>query len=167
MSTFTLAISRLTTSNLPWFVDLIFQVPMQYYSLQHRTLLPSPVTSTTGCCFCFGSISSLFLVLVYTCIYLYININTASNWVHDSDAGIDWRQKEKGMTEDEMVGWPHQLYGHELEQAPGTAEGQRSLVCCSPWGWTQLSDWSELNWTDNWYILNTHKLYFYYALLII
>ena len=51
---FTLAISCLTTSNLPWFMDLTFQVPMQYCSLQHRTLLLSPVTSTTGCCFCFG-----------------------------------------------------------------------------------------------------------------
>ena len=51
MSTFTLAISCLTTSNLPRFMDLTFQVPMQYYSLQHWTLLPSPVTSTTGCCF--------------------------------------------------------------------------------------------------------------------
>ena len=58
---FTLAISCLTTSNLPWFMDLTFQVPMQYYSLQHQTLLPSPVTSTTWCCFCFGSVSSFFL----------------------------------------------------------------------------------------------------------
>ena len=49
----TLAISCLTTSYLPWFKDLTFQVPMQYCSSQHRTLLPSPVTSTTGCCFCF------------------------------------------------------------------------------------------------------------------
>ena len=57
---FTLAISCLTTFNLPWFMDLTFQVPMQYCSLHHRTLLPSPVTSTTGCCFCFGSISSFF-----------------------------------------------------------------------------------------------------------
>ena len=57
MSTFTLAISWLTTSNLPWFMDLTFQVPMQYCSLQHRTLLLSPVTSTAGYCFCFGSIS--------------------------------------------------------------------------------------------------------------
>ena len=48
MSTFTLAISYLITFNLPWFMDLTFQVPMQYCSLQHRTLLPSPVTSTTG-----------------------------------------------------------------------------------------------------------------------
>ena len=57
---FTLAIFCLTTSSLPWFMDLTFQVPMQYCSLQHQTLLPSPVTSTTGCCFCFGSFSSFF-----------------------------------------------------------------------------------------------------------
>ena len=63
MSMFTLAISSLTTSNLPWFMDLIFQVPMQYCSLQHWTLLPSPVTSTTGYCFCSGSVSSFFLEL--------------------------------------------------------------------------------------------------------
>ena len=60
---FTLAISCLTTSNLPWFMDLTFQVPMQYCSLQHRTLLLSPVTSTTGYCYCFGSIPSFFLEL--------------------------------------------------------------------------------------------------------
>ena len=63
MSMFTLDISDLITSNLPWFMDLTFQVPMQYCSLQHRTLLLSPVTSTTGYCFCFGSISSFFLEL--------------------------------------------------------------------------------------------------------
>ena len=63
MSTFTLAISCLTTSNLPWFKDLTFQVPMQYYSSQHQTLLLSPVPSTAGCCLCFGSIPSLFLEL--------------------------------------------------------------------------------------------------------
>ena len=61
MLMFTLAISSLTTSNLLWFMDLTFQVPMQYCSLQHWTLLLSPVTSTAGYCFCFGSISSLFL----------------------------------------------------------------------------------------------------------
>ena len=55
--------SRLTTSNLPWFMDLTFQVPMQYCSLQHQTLLLSPVTSTTGYCFCFGSIPSFILEL--------------------------------------------------------------------------------------------------------
>ena len=60
---FTLAITCLTTSNLPWFMDLILQDLMQYCSLQHRILLPSPVTSTTECCFCFGSLSSFFLKL--------------------------------------------------------------------------------------------------------
>ena len=64
MSTFTLAISCLTTSNLPWFMHLTFQVPMQYCSLQHRTLLLSPVPSTTGNCFCFASIPSFFLELL-------------------------------------------------------------------------------------------------------
>ena len=63
MSTFTLAISCLTTSILPWFMDLAFQVSMQYCSLQHQALFPSPVTSTTGCCFCFGCVSSFFLEL--------------------------------------------------------------------------------------------------------
>ena len=63
ISKFTLAISCLTTSNLPWFMDLTFQVPMQYFSLQHWTLILSSATSTTGHCFHFGSIFSFFLEL--------------------------------------------------------------------------------------------------------
>ena len=63
MLMFTLPISCLTTSNLSWFMDLTFQVPIQYCSLQHWTLFPSPVTSTTGHCFHFGSASSFFLEL--------------------------------------------------------------------------------------------------------
>ena len=63
MLTFTLVIPCLTTSNLPWFIDLTFQVPVQYCSLQHWILLLSPVISTAGYCFCFGSISSFFLEL--------------------------------------------------------------------------------------------------------
>ena len=63
MSMSSLAISCLTTCNLPWFMDLTFQIPMQCCSLQHRTLLLSPVTSTTGYCFCLGSIPSFFLEL--------------------------------------------------------------------------------------------------------
>ena len=64
MSIFTLAMSCLTTSNLSWFMDLTFQVPMQYCSLQRRTLLPSPIISKTGCYFCFGSASSFLLELL-------------------------------------------------------------------------------------------------------
>ena len=63
MLTFTLTIPYLITSNLPWFMDLTFQVPMQYCSLQHQTLLLWPVTSTAGYSFCFGSIPSFFLEL--------------------------------------------------------------------------------------------------------
>ena len=66
MSTFSLAISCSITSNLPWFMDLTFQVPMQYCSLQHRNLLLYPVLSTAGCCFFFGSIPSFFLELFST-----------------------------------------------------------------------------------------------------
>ena len=58
------------------------------------------------------------------------------NWLiwKDPDAGKDWGQEEKGVTEDEMVGWYHRLNGHEFEQTSGDSEGQGSLACCSPWG---------------------------------
>ena len=52
----------------------------------------------------------------------------------DSNVGKYWRQEEKGMTEDKMVGCYHQHNGHEFEQAPRDGEGQGSLACCSPWG---------------------------------
>ena len=61
------------------------------------------------------------------------------------DAGKDWRQEEKGMTEDEMVGWHHQLNGHEFEQSLGVGDGQWSLVCCSPWGCKELGTTEWLN----------------------
>ena len=68
------------------------------------------------------------------------------------DAGKDWQ--EKGTTEDEMVGWHHQLDGHEFEQVPGVGDGQGSLVCCSLWGhkesaMTKWLNWTELNWFHN------------------
>ena len=61
-------------------------------------------------------------------------IRRTDSLVKDPDAEKVWRQDEKGMTEDEMVEWHHQLDGHEFEQAPGVGDGQGSLVCCSPWG---------------------------------
>ena len=54
------------------------------------------------------------------------------------DAGKDWRQEEKGTTEDEMVGWHYWFNGHEFEQTLGDSEGQGSLVFCSPWGCKEL-----------------------------
>ena len=52
----------------------------------------------------------------------------------DPDAGRDWGQEEKGMTEDEMVGWHHRLSGYEFEQTQGDSEGLGSLTCCNPRG---------------------------------
>ena len=56
----------------------------------------------------------------------------------DSDAGKDLRQEQRGMTEDEIVGWHHLFNGHEFEQTPRDCEGQGSLACCSPWGCKEL-----------------------------
>ena len=62
----------------------------------------------------------------------------------------DWGQEEKGTTEDEMVGWHHQLDGHEFGWTLGVGDGQGSLACCSPWGCKEsdTTDWAtELNWS--------------------
>ena len=74
----------------------------------------------------------------------------AKNWLigKDPDAGKDWGQEEKWMTEDEMIGWHHQLNGHEFEQTPGVGDGQGGLACCGSWGCKE-SDMTEwLNWTE-------------------
>ena len=63
----------------------------------------------------------------------------------DPDAGKDGGQEEKGTTEDEMVGWHHQLNGHEFEQALGDGEGQGGLVCCGSWGRKELDITERLN----------------------
>ena len=67
----------------------------------------------------------------------------------DPDAGKDWRQEEKGMTEDEMVGWHHRVDGYKFEQAPRVGDGQRGLACCSsPWDRKKLDTTEQLNWTE-------------------
>ena len=74
------------------------------------------------------------------------------NWLtrKDPDAGRDWKQEEKGTTEDKMVGWHHQLDGHEFEQGPGVCDGQGSLVSCSPRGHKELDTTQWLNCTKVW-----------------
>ena len=74
----------------------------------------------------------------------------AKNWLlgKDPDAGKDWEQEKKGMTENEMVGWHHQFDGHKFEQAPGAGYGQESLVCFNPWGHKELDTTERLNWTE-------------------
>ena len=76
----------------------------------------------------------------------------AKNWLlrKDPDAGKDWRQEEKGTTEDEMVGWHYRLDGHEFEQAPGVGDGQGSLVCYSSWGRKESDMTEQLNWLTDW-----------------
>ena len=69
----------------------------------------------------------------------------------DPDARRDWG-KEKGTTEDEVVGWHHQLHGHEFQQTPGVCDVQEGLACCNSWGckesdMTEQLNWTELNWT--------------------
>ena len=67
----------------------------------------------------------------------------------EPDAGKDWRQEEKGTTEDETVAWYHQFNWHEFEQALGVGDGQGSLVCCSPWGLKESDMTERLNWTEH------------------
>ena len=73
----------------------------------------------------------------------------AKNWLtwKDPDAGKDWGQEEKGMTEDEMVGWHQWLNGHEFGWTPGVGDGQGGLACCSPWGHKESDMTEQLNWT--------------------
>ena len=72
------------------------------------------------------------------------------NWLigKDPDAWKDWGQEEKGITEDEKVGWHPQLNGHEFEQVLGVGDGQGRLACCSPWGHKQLYTTELLNQTE-------------------
>ena len=78
----------------------------------------------------------------------------AKSWLigKDSDAGRDWGKEEKWTTEDEMARWHHRLNAHEYGWTPGVGDGQGGLACCNSWGSksrTQLSDWTELNWSES------------------
>ena len=79
------------------------------------------------------------------------------NWLpgKDPDAGQDWRQEEKGTTDDEMVGWHHRLNGHVLEQALGVGDGQGGLEGSSPRGRKELDVTEQLNWTERQYKIQT------------
>ena len=74
----------------------------------------------------------------------------AKNWLtgKDPDSGKDWKWKEKGTTEDEIVGWHHWLNGHEFEQSLEVSDGLGGLVCSSPWGHKESDTTKWLNWTE-------------------
>ena len=77
-------------------------------------------------------------------------LSPANSWLigKDSDAGRDWGQEEKGMTEEEMAGWHHRLDGYESEWTPGVGDGQGGLVCCNSWGRKESDMTEQLNWTE-------------------
>ena len=79
---------------------------------------------------------------------LILCLPDTKNWLAGKgpDAGKDWSREEKGMTEDEMVGWHHWLDGHEFYWALGVGDGQGSLASCSPWDCKE-SNMTEQNWT--------------------
>ena len=72
------------------------------------------------------------------------------NWLiwKDPDAGKNWGQEEKGMTEDEMIGWHHRLNGHGFGWTPGVGDGQEGLACCDSWGRRESDMTEQQNWTD-------------------
>ena len=74
----------------------------------------------------------------------------AKSWLigKDSDAGRDWEQGEKGMTEDEMAGWHHRLDGHEFGWTLGVGDGQGDLACCSSWDLKESDMTERLIWTE-------------------
>ena len=74
----------------------------------------------------------------------------AQNWLirEDPDAGKDWGQEEEGMTEDEVVGWHHQLNRHGFGWTLGVGDGQEGLACCDSWGRKESDVTERLNWTE-------------------
>ena len=80
----------------------------------------------------------------------------ADSYWKDPNAGKDWRQEEKGMTENEMVEWHHQLNGDEFEKTPGVGDGQGGLACYSPWNHEELDMTKLLNWTELSDLTNRH-----------
>ena len=87
-------------------------------------------------------------------------ISHHKKWIHylksvswligkDPDTGRDWGQEEKGMKEDEMSGWHHQLDEREFVLTPGVGNGQGGLACCDSWGRKELDTPEQLTWTDS------------------
>ena len=96
------------------------------------------------------------------------NFNTLATWcgeltyLRDPDTGKDWRQEEKGTTEDEIVGWHHQHNGHGFGWTVGVGDGQGSMACCGSWCHKELDTTEWLNWTE----LNSYVNYLLLALIL-
>ena len=83
----------------------------------------------------------------------------AKSWLigKDSDAGRDWGQEEKGMTEDEMAGWHHGLNGRESEWTLGVGNGQGGLACSNSWGSKESDTTERWNWLTDWYSMEYYS----------
>ena len=104
-------------------------------------------------------------------------MSDVNSWLigKDLDAGKDWGQEEKGVIENEMVGYHYQLNGHKFEETAGNSEGQWNLVGLSPWGHKELSDWTETTtknylviiplWTACFYFWHTYEHNTFYFIL--
>ena len=120
--------SHINPSLISWWISMAISRIQSKWQLKERFLCSQFA--------CTPLISLLFFMLNYVTIG------------KDSDAGKEWRQEEKRMTEDEMVEGHHWLDGHEFEQASGVGEGQGGLVCWSPWGCKELDMTERLKWTE-------------------
>ena len=113
----------------------------------------------------FFQISKMSLMLTITDVEAETPIlwpPDAKSWLvgKDPDAGKDWGQEERRMTEDEMVGWHHWLNGHEFGQTPGIGDGQGGLVCCGSWSSKELVMTERLNWIGTDYSLIINLIFF-------
>ena len=109
-----------------------------------------------------------YFILVLICSSL-IWPPYAKSWLigKDSDAGRDWGQEKKGMTEDEMAGWHHWLNGRESEWTPGDGDGQGGLACWDSWGCKESDTTERLNWTElNWMTYDRHLFTFLFTICI-
>ena len=84
----------------------------------------------------------------------------AKSWLigKDPNAGRDWGQEQKGMTEDEMAGWHHWLDGRESEWTLGVDDRQGGLACCDSWSCTEKDRTERVNWTElNWWMIHSFQ----------
>ena len=160
MWTFSLAISCLTTSSLPWFMDLIFRLAIIvnkspnwcFWIVVLEKTLESPLEcKEIQWVYPKGDQSWVFTGRTD------VEADTPILWPHDAKSWLIWKgsdavkdqgQEEKGMTEDEMVGWHHLLNGHGFRWTPEVGDGQGGLAHCGSWGHKDLDMTEWLNWTE-------------------
>ena len=153
MLMFNLAISCLITSSVPLLMDLTFQVPLQYCSLQHQTLLPSPVMSTTGHCFCFGSASSFFLELFLhwspvaywapTNLGVHLSVSYLLPF-HTVHGVLKARISSEYLLEGLMLKLKLQYFGHLMQRADSF---EKTLMLGKTEG-VRRRGWQRIRWLD-------------------